>query len=162
MLVHCGIAEPSTENDAVIQRLGGRSDMSRRVTVIDHALLIGTWKLVETRAHDNDGNILPSPYGGIGSGLVNFDLAGRMVAVLCQGGDVPEGNQREYNSYCGTYTFDGAILITRVDATAEPAWMGSDQVRHVSMEGSRMVLCPPPRPWRGLMQHRQLVWEKIG
>jgi len=130
--------------------------------VIDRAMLVGTWKLVETRAHDADGNRLPPPYGGTGLGVVSFDATGRMVAVLCQGGEVSEGTQREYSSYCGTYTFDGATLVTRVDATAEPARMGSDQVRRVSMEGSRMVLRPPPRPRRGLIQHRQLVWEKIG
>ncbi len=130
--------------------------------MIDPALLIGTWKLVETRAHAADGTVLPPPYGGTGLGVVSFDTTGRMVAVLCQGGEVPATERREYTSYCGTYNFDGVTLVTRVDATAEPARMGSDQVRAVSMEGSRMVLRPPPRPWRGLMQHRQLVWEKIG
>lgn len=60
-----------------------------------------------------------------------------------------------------TYTFDGQTLITRVDATAEPTRMGSDQLRHVSMAGERLVFRPPPRPWKGLMQQRQLVWEKL-
>lgn len=130
--------------------------------MVDLTMLIGTWKLVETRAHDADGNMLPPPYGGTGLGIVSFDATGRMAAVLCQGGEAPEGGPREYTSYCGTYKFDGVTLETRVDAAADPAWMGSDQVRSVSMEGSRMLLCPPPRPRQGMMQHRQLFWEKIG
>lgn len=130
--------------------------------MIDHALLIGTWKLVETSARDAGGNMLPPPYAGTGLGVVSFDVTGRMAAVLCQGGEMPEGGQREYTSYCGAYTFDGATLVTRVDAAADPGWIGLDQVRRVSMEGSRLVLCPPPRSWRGLMQHRRLVWEKVG
>ena len=130
--------------------------------MVDHALLIGTWRLVETSARDADGNALPPPYGGTGLGVVSFDATGRMAAVLCQGGEMPDGGQREYTSYCGAYAFDGDTLVTRVDASANPAWMGSDQVRRVSMEGSRLVLCPPPRLGRGPAQHRRLVWEKIG
>jgi hypothetical protein len=24
------------------------------------------------------------------------------------------------------------------------------------------VLMPPPRPWQGVTQHRELFWEKVG
>lgn len=131
-------------------------------TPMDPAMLIGTWQLVETRAHDGEGNPIRPPYGGKGLGVISFDAAGRMVAVLCEGGEIAPGESREYSSYCGAYSFDGQTLITRVDATAEPARMGSDQVRQVSMEDGRMVLRPAPRPWKGMMQHRQLIWKKIG
>jgi hypothetical protein len=40
--------------------------------------------------------------------------------------------------------------------------MGSDQVRRVRFEGDRLVLMPPPRPWHGMTQHRELFWEKVG
>jgi hypothetical protein len=127
----------------------------------DASDLIGIWKLVDAHARDADGNELPPPYGGSGLGVMSFDPSGRMVAAICQG-VVEDGEKREYSSYCGHYTFDGKTLVTRVDATAEPARMGSDQVRDVTMDGNRVVLRPPPRPWRGLMQHRQLFWEKVG
>ncbi len=129
--------------------------------MIDPAILIGTWQLADTRAHDGEGRPIRPPYGGKGLGVISFDTTGRMVAVLCEGGEIEPGESREYSSYCGTYSFDGETLITKVDATAEPARMGSDQVRRVTMEGGRIVLHPPARPWKGLMQHRQLVWEKI-
>ncbi len=125
--------------------------------------LIGTWKLIETRATDGQGNALPPPYGGpeLRIGTVTFDAGGRMAAVLCQGVVGPD-EKREYYSYCGHFTFDGKTLVTRVDATSDPARMGSDQVRDVTMEGGRMILRPPPRPWRSVMQHRELVWQKLG
>ena len=129
--------------------------------MIDPAVLIGTWQLVETRAHDDDGRPIRPPYGGTGLGVLSFDRTGRMVAVLCEGGEIAPGESREYSSYCGTYSFDGETLVTRVDATAEPTRMGSDQVRKVTMEDGRLVLRPAPRPWKGLMQHRALIWEKI-
>ncbi len=127
----------------------------------DTSPLIGTWKLVGGRATDGEGNALPPPYGGNFVGVVTFDPGGRMVAAICQS-EVAEGDTREYSAYCGRYTFDGTTLVTRVDATVDPARMGTDQVRGVTMEGDRMTLRPPPRPWRGKMQHRELVWERIG
>lgn len=127
----------------------------------DETDLIGIWTLVDARATDGNGNVLPPPYGGMGLGVVSFHAGGRMVAVLCQADVGPEG-KREYNSYCGHYSFDGKTLVTRVDATSEPSRMGSDQVRDVTMQDGRMILRPPPRPLNGLMQHRELVWEKVG
>ena len=129
--------------------------------MIDPATLIGTWQLVDAQAHDGEGNPIRPPYGGKGLGVISFDTTGRMVAVLCEGGEIAAGEKREYSSYCGTYSFDGQTLITKVEATAEPSRMGSDQVRFVTMEDGRMVLRSAPRPWKGLMQHRALFWEKI-
>jgi hypothetical protein len=39
--------------------------------------------------------------------------------------------------------------------------MGTEQVRRVVFEGERVVLFPPPQAWRGITQHRELVWERI-
>jgi hypothetical protein len=97
-------------------------------------------------------------------GVTVFSADRRMVAVLCDArAALPDGeSEREYNSYCGTYIFDGSTLVTRVDACSDPARMGSDQVRKVRFEGERLVLMPPPRPWQGVTQHRELFWEKVG
>jgi hypothetical protein len=105
--------------------------------------------------------VLTPPYGGTGLGVVTFHPGGRMVAAICQA-EIEPGAKREYSAYCGEYSFDGETLVTRVDATAEPSRMGSDQVRKVTMANGRMFLHPPPRPLpSGVMQHRELVWEKV-
>jgi hypothetical protein len=126
--------------------------------------IIGTWRLVMTRARNDAGEPMHPPYGPKPMGVTVFSADGRMIAVLCDArsalpDDEPE---REYSSYCGTYTFDGTTLVTRVDASADPARLGTDQVRHVRFEGERLVLLPPPRPWRGTTQHRELFWERVG
>jgi Lipocalin-like domain len=124
--------------------------------------IVGTWRLVETRAKNDAGERLEPPYGPQPMGTVWFSDHGRMQSVLCDGrANLPGAAEREYNSYCGNYTFDGKRLVTRVDAASDPKRMGTDQVRGVAFEGERMVLTPPPQPWRGGMQHRELVWQKI-
>src|SRR5262249_16315081 len=125
--------------------------------------IVGTWRLVMTRAHNDAGEPMHPPYGPSPMGVVVFSADRPMISVLCDPRPVlPAGEgEREYTSYCGTCTFDGATLVTRVDAASDPARLGSDQIRKVRFEGNRVVLVPPPRPWRGMTQHRELVWEKV-
>ena len=76
-------------------------------------------------------------------GLLSLRADGRMICVLCDSRkELPAGQQREYNSYCGTYQYDGNQLTTRVDATADPAFLDTDQIRDISFEGEMMVLKP--------------------
>jgi hypothetical protein len=124
--------------------------------------IVGTWKLVAAAARDRSGNPLPTPYGGRGMGRVMFNADGRMMAVTCDGRpELPAGASRAYSSYCGNYTFDGARLVTRVDAASDPARIGSDQVREVSFAGDRMILKPPPRQTEAGEEYRELTWERI-
>lgn len=126
--------------------------------------IIGTWRLVKASAADGEGKPLPPPYGGEkGMGRVTFNADGRMIAVLCDGRpELPPGEPREYNSYCGNYKFDGRQLVTRVDASKDLARIGKDEVRDVRFEGKLMVLRPPFRPSLNRPpEQRELWWEKI-
>lgn len=124
--------------------------------------VVGTWRLVRTAAYGEDGSERPPPYGGHGMGVVVLGADGRMAAVLCDARPaLPDGTPREYNSYCGNYSFDGRRLVTRVDAASDPARMGSDQVREVRFEDGLMVLRPPDRPYDGGMERRELYWKRV-
>ncbi len=127
--------------------------------------VVGVWRLVTTSARDDAGAPLPPPYGPEPMGLITFTSTGRMMAVLCDGRvHTPQGETvREYNSYCGAYTFDGETLVTRVDGATKTERIGGDQVRGVRFEANRMIITPPPRAWRDetRRQHRELVWERI-
>ncbi|WP_165982709.1 lipocalin-like domain-containing protein [Dankookia rubra] len=125
--------------------------------------LIGTWKMVNATSRDPDGKALARPYGPKGMGLVTLNAEGRMMAVLCDGrAELPDGVRRDYASYCGNYTFDGTTLVTKVDASSTSRIaMGSDQVRKVRFEGNRLVLTPPPAEINGVLQHRDIFWERI-
>jgi hypothetical protein len=125
--------------------------------------ITGTWRLVMTRGRTDTGEAMHSPYGPNPMALVEFQSNGRIIAVLCDGRPkLPQDEiEREYNSYCGNYTFDGESLITRGDAASDLRRLGGDEVRRVRFEGDWLVLLPPPRPWKGMTQHRELVWERI-
>ena len=124
--------------------------------------LVGTWKLVRATARDAAGKPLPEPYAGKGIGRVVFTADGRMQSVVCDGRrELTPGETRDYNSYCGNYTFDGSRLVTRVDAASDPSRVGGDQVRGVRFEGERVVLLPPPRQTAAGVEHRELTWERI-
>ena len=85
-----------------------------------------------------------------------------MMSVVCDGRKaLPARVSREYSSYCGSYTFDGEKLVTRVDAASDPSRIGSDQVRGVRFEGARMILIPPPRRIGENEEHREITWERI-
>jgi hypothetical protein len=126
--------------------------------------IVGTWRLVKAEAYDPSGKPLAAPYGGQGMGRVTFSAEGRMAAVVVDGRpEPPPGAKRDFSSYCGNYSFDGARLVTRVDAASDPSRIDGDQVREVSFAGDFMVLRPPPRPSASGSgtEQRILTWEKI-
>jgi hypothetical protein len=119
--------------------------------------------LAETSATDESGAPLPPPYGPNPMGLLSLSAEGRMIAALCDGrAELSEEREaREYASYCGSYTFDGTTLVTRVDGSSTPERLGTDQPRAVEFDGARLVLRPPPRRINGQLCYRRLVWERI-
>ena len=125
--------------------------------------LTGTWQLVRTSSSAGDGAPMPAPYGGEHAmGLVSFNADGRMICVLCDSRpNIPHGAAREFNSYCGAYSYDGKHLSTKVDASSNDAWFDTDQVRDVSFEGELMVLRPPLRTYSAQAEQRVLYWQRI-
>ena len=124
--------------------------------------LAGTWRLLATRAWDDDENVLPAPYGSMPRGLVVFDTSQRMMCVLADGRpEPPAGEAREYVSYMGRYEFSGDTLSTRVDGSTDLSRIGGDQVRGVRFDGERLTLTPPPRAKYGVTEHRELEWQRI-
>lgn len=124
--------------------------------------IVGVWKLVAATATDPSGKQVAVPYGPRGMGVVSLTSDGRMMAVLVDGrAKLPDGGKREYSSYCGNYTFDGATLVTTVDATSDSARFGVPQVRKVRFQDGHMILQPPPLERDGIRLDRELTWEKI-
>jgi len=124
--------------------------------------IIGIWRLKSTQGVDDSGTLLAPPYGPVPNGVVCFQADGRMYCVLCDGrAELPAGEPRQFMSYAGNYSFDGAMLSTRVDASSDASRIGGDQVRKVRFENGGMALAPPRRLYAGVMQHQELFWERV-
>jgi B12 binding protein/lipocalin-like protein len=140
-------------------RIGTTAPRRQRRSMTD---IVGTWRLIATKAHDDAGSPLAPPYGPSAMGLVIFQADGRMMTVLCDGrATLPADEPRQYVSYAGNYRFDGKTLVTRVDASSDASRVGGEQVRQVRFAGERMILAPPRRMFAGLMQHQELTWERV-
>lgn len=126
--------------------------------------LDGVWRLVDSRAWDEHGNVRPKPYGTNPTGMLMFSR-GRMIAALCNGDQPLEADlPRGYSSYGGTYVFDGKTLTTTVDISAEPGRLNGQQVRGVVVLGpDRIILQPPVRKYthNGQVERRELLWERV-
>ena len=121
----------------------------------------GLWRLVKAASWDAQGQALPAPYGDRPMGQILIQH-GRMLAALCNGNEtIAPGARREYMSYGGSYTFDGKFLRTSVDLSSDPARIGGIEERAVTMRGPYMVLRPPLRQYLGILQQRELYWERI-
>ncbi len=124
--------------------------------------LIGIWRLVESKAWDEAGNSLPAPYGDRPIGHITFTADGRMLAALCNGdANLGAGTSRGYSSYGGFCTLDGTTLTTAVDMASDARRIGGHQVREAFLDGERLVLRPPLRRYGGMMQQRELLWERV-
>jgi hypothetical protein len=123
--------------------------------------LEGIWRLVDSRAWDEQTKSWSSPYGSHPIGQLTFS-GGRMLAALCNGDEMLRtGVARNYSSYGGPFTFDGKTLETTVDMASDPTRIGSVQVRGVTVSEGLMILKPPARLYGSTTQQRELVWERV-
>ena len=124
--------------------------------------LLGTWQLLRVRATDAAGQpLIHHQYGPEPTGIVQFGPQ-RMQAATGDGRAVlPRGVARFWSAYTGNYTFDGQVLITRVDDSNLADRIGGDQVRQVRADGAGVWLKPPARLVDGAMQQLELYWERL-
>src|SRR6201999_1774465 len=121
-------------------------DQLKRDHMDDASRIVGTWRVVRTGARNDAADPMHPPYGEKPRGLVVFYDDNRMMSVLCDSRreTAPGEGPREYNSYCGNYTFDGKTLVTRVDASAAKERVGGDQTRFIHFDGEHLVLTQKP------------------
>jgi hypothetical protein len=125
--------------------------------------IVGTWRMVGYHNRTADGQELQQTYGPEPIGLIRFDAHGRMVVVIADGRlDLPDGIvTRPFTAYTGRWSFDGRTLANTVDESFIRDFVGTTQVREARYENGRLSLVPPPIVIDGVINHRELIWEKI-
>jgi len=137
---------------------------------------IGTWELVSTRFHAEDGTRVDSPYGSDPQGILMYDANGFMAAQLCQGrrrpfptADRKAGDDEQtraafesYQAYCGRYRIDleESMIIHTVIQSLLPNWVGTEQRRHFTFTDGQLVLRTPPMSIGGRLVSGELQWKR--
>jgi Lipocalin-like domain len=123
--------------------------------------LEGIWRLVDSRAWDEQHKRWTAPYGAHPLGHISFSN-GRMLCALCKGDSYAGSDgSRQFISYGGTYRFDGTELEVVVDVASDPDRIGTRQIRGLVMMGEEMQLRPPVRLYGGSLQQREVIWERV-
>jgi len=138
---------------------------------------VGTWKLVSWEMQRSDGKVIEPILGRDAVAWVMFDANGRMCAQLMRQdrpnfstNDMRRGTPEEvkaayegYIAYCGTYTVneEEGYLVTHVELSLFPNWLGTDQKRFFEFSEDRMTLMPPPTVVAGQQVISRLTWERL-
>ncbi len=111
----------------------------------DGQQLVGVWKLVSYETEFQDGSPHRPMYGQHPTGYIIFTAEGRMAAIIeGEGRKAAKTDEeravllRTMFAYTGRYRLEGNMWTTKVDATWNPAWDGTDQVRYFALEGDHL------------------------
>ncbi len=116
--------------------------------------LAGVWSLVSFDTVREDGSVLPGPLGEKPTGLLFYSADGH-VAVHMMPADGPPA----YLSYAGTWRREADRIVHHLTVAAERDWLGTDQSRHLRLDGDLLTLTGTSLSTTDL---RVLVWRRLG
>jgi hypothetical protein len=117
---------------------------------------IGGWQLVSCLETRPDG-VVTEPIGPNPVGQIMYSEDGHMTAHLLPGGEPRDPSWRDYIGYFGRFSVDpgkGVVTHHVVGASDKPM-IGTDQPRHFTFEGNRLILQAERKEGRA-----KITWEK--
>jgi hypothetical protein len=137
--------------------------------------VFGTWALISNTVEDMEGKI-HNPLGPNPKGFLMLTPDGRFTAILTasdrKAGDTTEAAaalQRSMTAYTGRYTTepnlkdpDGLTVRNKVDIAWNESWVGSEQVRHLSLKGDVLTITAHPEiaPQGGKIRQATIIWKR--
>ena len=115
--------------------------------------VLGIWKLLSFAREDAVSGEIIRPWGEAPSGYLMYLPDGHMSAVLTAGGRqaaVPADEKQvaklysNMAAYAGTYTVHDNTVVHHVEVAWLPSWVGSDQPRHLKLEGDTLTIRTQP------------------
>jgi hypothetical protein len=137
----------------------------------DSAKILGIWKIVSWESEFQATGEREPVMGKNPTGYLIFTPDGRMMAVITgEGRKAPKTDQdradifKSLFAYTGMYRIEGDKLITKVDVSWNPAWVGTEQVRFFKFDGDRLHIISvwvqsTTRPEKG-MARAIVTWER--
>ena len=115
--------------------------------------IVGTWSLVSAVYEDAATGERGHPLGLHPRGAQIATPEGRWIAVVtADSRPVPATDTeraaalRSMIAYTGRYRVEGDRIVTKVEAAWNEAWVGTEQVRIMRIEGDLLHLEGPPQP----------------
>ena len=131
--------------------------------------LIGVWKLVSWQVivdHQPPQDV----FGLHPKGYLILTREGRAIALTTAEDRKPGTGDSERAAlhksmlaYTGKYRIEGQDFVTRVDASWNEEWNGTEQRRHFRLEGDKLFIETAPAPsivFPGKTDFRRIVWER--
>jgi hypothetical protein len=113
----------------------------------DRAKFLGIWKLFSYEMEFQATGERRPALGKNPTGYMIVTAEGRMMTFIeGEGRKPPQTDQdrvalhRSMMAYTGVYRFEGEKFITKVDASWNPAWTGTDIVRFFKFDGDRLQI----------------------
>lgn len=141
----------------------------------EKAELLGAWQLESWSIGYVGRDDVNYPFGEDAVGLLLYTDDDWMSASISRSGraelptDVPfrridaellAGSYRDYFHYAGRFRVDGSDVIHYVTQSLNPNFVGSEQLRHIELDGSTLVLSGRDEAGGETRLH-QLVWHKL-
>ena len=137
--------------------------------------LIGGWKLVSWEVRYGDNRDKSFPFGDDACGQLIYGRSGCMSAAISRPGRPPlsTANLRRapeaekaaafdsYFHYAGTWKIDGEHVIHQVSLSLNPAFVGTDQVRLMELQGDQLTLSAMDSGPGGVERRHCLVWKRV-
>jgi len=130
--------------------------------------LIGIWKLISWQVigeTEEPQNV----FGSNPKGYLILTREGRSMALTTADnrkggmGDAERAAlHKSMLAYSGKYRIEGNDFITTVDVSWNEVWNGTEQRRHFTIEGDKLLIDSAPGPsivFPGKTDFRRLVWE---
>ncbi len=131
--------------------------------------LVGVWRLVSWQVIVD--NAPPQDVFGLHpKGYLILTREGRAIALTTAEDRKPGTTDaeraalhRSMLAYTGKYRIEGQDFVTRVDASWNEEWNGTEQRRHFRVEGNHLFIESAPAPsimFPGKTDFRRIVWER--
>ena len=114
--------------------------------------LLGAWTLRSARFEFEDGSEGFDIYGPEPTGRIIFTPDSKMIVLMTGSArktpTTPEESAAAFGSmmaYSGPFKVSGPdTIVTEVDVSQHPAWVGTEQARHFAVEGSSLAMWSEP------------------
>jgi hypothetical protein len=135
-----------------------------------HERLTGAWRLLSAVMEDVESGVQTRPWGERPNGRLILTSGARWMVIQTAEGrpraqdDVERAAAfRSMLAYSGTYRIDADKITINVDISWDEAWVGTDQVRLIKLEGDRLHIEALPQPYAnfgGKAMRGLLTWER--